>query len=292
MKNLTDSAQNRLDKYLSQVRTSLHACTSVDADEVQRDIKEHIETELQGLSEPVSLKDIEAVLDRLGSPSQWVPDEEISWWRKIILRLHHGPEDWRLAYIAFGLLLLSFFFGGPRSRASLFLGPLVILRGSAQAILLLASFILARAAIYTVGDAKELGGQKWLIYPSLLIVYIPLLILTVIWPVITVVVIAETQTQTLSYHSNHLGLIPNYYPSSKFYTFWILAGVAVLGLWWALLGIFCCIFPKLVRAALRPFADSFKRRYIIWLIVVAVVFVVLSGGMLILFAAEPSPFHS
>ena len=56
MKNLTDSAQNRLDKYLSEARTSLHTCTSVDADEVQRDIREHIETELAGLSEPVSLR--------------------------------------------------------------------------------------------------------------------------------------------------------------------------------------------------------------------------------------------
>ena len=64
MKNLTDSAQNRLDSYLNQARASLKTCTSVDADEVERDIKEHIETELEGFSEPVSLKDLEAVLDQ------------------------------------------------------------------------------------------------------------------------------------------------------------------------------------------------------------------------------------
>ena len=45
MKNLTDSAQNRLDKYLSQARTSLKGCRSVDADEVQRDIRDHIDTD-------------------------------------------------------------------------------------------------------------------------------------------------------------------------------------------------------------------------------------------------------
>ena len=67
MKNLTDSAQNRLDSYLSQARASLKTCTSVDADEVERDIREHIETELESLSEPVSLKDLEAVL---GQPKE------------------------------------------------------------------------------------------------------------------------------------------------------------------------------------------------------------------------------
>ena len=283
MKKLTEDAKVRLDKYLDQARNSLCKCTSIDADEVESDIKTHIETELEGTDEPVSLKNLEAILDRLGSPTQWVPEEEIAWWRKVILRLRKGPEDWRLAYISFGLLMFAFLAG---RQLSYFAGRHTFL------LLILASFILARAAIYTAGDTKELGGQRWLLYPSLLIVYIPLAVLVVIWPVIPVTIMAETQTHAFSHPPTYLKFIPNY-PGSQFYTFWISAGAAIIGLWWAVLGIFCCFSPKLVRAVLRPFADRFKRRYIIGLISIAVILVLLGGVMAILFAArQGAPFHS
>ncbi len=106
MINLTDNAKKHLDNYLQQVRTCLKDCLTVDADEVEQNIKEHIENELQSSTEPVSFDTLDDVLKRLGSPQQWLPEEEIAWWRKIIIRLRKGPEDWRLAYITFGLLLL------------------------------------------------------------------------------------------------------------------------------------------------------------------------------------------
>ncbi|MHC4394915.1 MAG: hypothetical protein ACYS1A_04605 [Planctomycetota bacterium] len=261
MKNLTDTAQNRLDKYLSRARASLHTCTGVDADEVESDIRAHIETELEGTDEPVSLKNLEAVLDRLGSPTQWVPEEEISWWRKIILRLRTGPEDWRLAYISFALFVLAFLIG----RQAFF-------------VLLLASFCISRATLLMTPNPEQLGGQKWLIYPSLLVLYIPLLIMLLILPIIPVVIMAETQTQTLSNHSSNLGLIPNYYPGSQFYTFWISVGFAVVGLWWIILGILGCAGSTLLKVIFRPFADNFKRRWAGLLLGIGILLIIVCLG--------------
>jgi len=76
MITLTDAAQKRLDEYLQQMRACLRGCETVDADEVQHDITEHIETELEGTAEAVSLNQLDDVLRRLGSPSQWIPPEE------------------------------------------------------------------------------------------------------------------------------------------------------------------------------------------------------------------------
>ena len=51
MIQLSAAAQDRLDRYLQQVRSYLQGCRSVDPDEVQRDVNEHIQRELQGSPE-------------------------------------------------------------------------------------------------------------------------------------------------------------------------------------------------------------------------------------------------
>ncbi len=52
MKQLTDTAKERIDKYLNEVSLCLQGAKSVDPDEIQRDITEHIEQELQSSAEP------------------------------------------------------------------------------------------------------------------------------------------------------------------------------------------------------------------------------------------------
>ena len=61
MSTLTREAQERLDRYLGDVRSSLRGCRSVDPKEVEADVTEHINGELEGLTEPVPLADLEAV---------------------------------------------------------------------------------------------------------------------------------------------------------------------------------------------------------------------------------------
>ena len=70
MINLTDNAKEHLDSYLQQVRGCLKDCSSVDADEVEQNIKEHIDCELQDSSEPISYDVLDDVLNKLGSPQR------------------------------------------------------------------------------------------------------------------------------------------------------------------------------------------------------------------------------
>lgn len=65
--SLTKNAQGELDRYLRRVRAVLRAHPSVDADEVERDIRGHIDAELAASSAPVTEVRLRAVLDQLGS---------------------------------------------------------------------------------------------------------------------------------------------------------------------------------------------------------------------------------
>jgi hypothetical protein len=167
MKELTVNARQCLDNYLEKVRTRLSGAKTLDAAEIERDIIEHIERELEQASEPVERGQVEEVLDRLGAPEQWVPDDELSWWRKIIVRMQSGPDDWRLAYICFGLFVLG-----------LVLLPIGIL------FLIPLSFYIARSTISLAGGVDKLQAQKILIYPSLIFFYVMAAIVLSCWPIV------------------------------------------------------------------------------------------------------------
>ena len=251
MKSFTDTAQNRMDKYLSQARASLHTCTGVDADEVESDIRAHIETELEEIDEPVSLNNLEAVLERLGSPTQWVPEEEISWWRKIILRVQTGPEDWRLAYLSFGLLVVGFML------------PLSL------PILILASFVVSRAALSANNYRIEVKAQKWLIYPSLIIVYLVSLCSFLALPLFGLI--------TLAYDFEYT--IRASYKISDDMPYWLAACsvfVALIGLWWLILGVVLLARPNIPKVLFRPFADGFNRKWALVLLCVGFALLVFS----------------
>ncbi len=255
MINLTDNARTHLNNYLQQARTCLKDCSSIDADEVEQNIKEHIEGELQDSSEPISYDALDAVLKKLGSPQQWVPEEEIAWWRKIILRLRTGPEDWRLAYLTFGLLLLyAYSIKDLRGLPVFFLvAPLIIFRQWVTGLFLWTSFILARATVSTVGDSKELGGQKWLIYPSLILFYIPISLFLLLWPVILLFSIAA------GYDHAKIEMFP--WNTGNETPYWTLAFIFVAGatfLWWLMLALIHKKAPQLLTTIFRPFVSEIK----------------------------------
>ncbi|NIP23872.1 MAG: hypothetical protein GWN67_20650 [Phycisphaerae bacterium] len=255
MKNLTEAAHNRLDKYLSQARASLHTCPGVDADEVESDIRAHIETELDGIDEPVSPDNLEAVLERLGSPTQWVPEEEISWWRKMILRLRTGPEDWRLAYISFGLLILGFL-----------IPPSFI-------VLLPASFIIARAALSEAENPEELKTQKWLIYPSLIIVYVSVLLGLLLWPLGLLFPLAVGLEHTIRESNVWLGDDLYYW---RMATSFIIAGLA---LWWTILGCLLLKWRRFIQMLFKPFTGWFSRKWALILLLIGLALMIPSFGL-------------
>jgi hypothetical protein len=221
---LTDSAQKALDEYLHETRTCLQGIVSVDADEVEQNITEHIENELRGAPEPVGFETLDAVLKKLGSPKQWVPEEESSEWRKLILRLQTCLDN-SLAYLSLSLLILVFV----AFRVGL--------------VLLVASFCVARIALLAVKDRRLSRQQKWLLYPSLVVTYgviVLLLLLAPTWAAISHPHLFGKATITQTPHERAIDIS------------------LLTGAWWVLLGMVATRRPQWIRMAFAPFGDKFE----------------------------------
>jgi hypothetical protein len=246
MINLNDNAKKYLDKYLQQIRTYLRGCKTVDADEVERNVIEHIESEFEGATAAVSFEKLDAVLQRLGSPQQWLSEEELSWWRKMIVRLRTGPEDWRLAYISFTMLILSALF--------CFCNAVEI-----SFIFLTASFILSRTTLSVVDNHNELKAQKWLIYPSLVIVYGVALFSLLFWPIPLLFEL------TSGYDHAKIDMFP--WSAGSGTPYWTIAFIFFAGatfLWFLILGLIHKKTPRLFVAVFRPFAKTIKPNSLNW----------------------------
>jgi hypothetical protein len=239
----TSDAQAHLDRYLRQMKVALSGNTSVDAQEVERDVLGHIEAELPP-NEPVTLDRLQSVLKRLGSPNQWLSVEDLPLWRRVLLRLWSGPEDWRLAYLTFVCFAV-----GP------FLGPI-------GPMFFLASFPLARAAL-TVLEEREgpIDARRWLIYPPLVLWYASFAVLFLSWPLAIVVALSEQVG-----HNARLAKLLR--PT------WVILPAAAMigiGLWWTILGFLLPRAARLIQIAFWPFADWLERRHAIRLALVGIV---------------------
>jgi hypothetical protein len=284
MIRLTNAAQKRLDGYLQQMRACLRGCETVDADEVQRDITEHIETELEGMAEPVSVNQLDDVLGRLGSPSQWVPPEEATWWRKATFKLRRDAGNWPLAYVAFGLFLLFLLSNLIPIRWELLwpvrFWPLILWGRFGWVILLLASFCVARVALSTADSHDQLGARRWLIYPPLLFIYFPLCLVILLWPVLPTMGLSSFGNWTLTGEKPvfYQGLYDTPYRFGHLYGIWQVQPMVGLALWWAVLAVVLLIWPKLVRIVFRPFADWFNRKWAGLLLVIAILLIIVCVG--------------
>src|SRR5206468_3330190 len=104
---------------------ALAGCAELSPDEVEQDVRAHVAAEFPPDSGWVRLDQLEPVLARLGRPEQWVSSGGPSSWRRGVdwvrgrpgavgrqvreaaARFRTGPDDWRLAYLTFGLFLLG-----------------------------------------------------------------------------------------------------------------------------------------------------------------------------------------
>lgn len=259
MIKLSNGAREYLDRYLQQIRAYLRGCKTVDADEVERNVIEHIDSEFEGATAAVSFEQLDAVLKRLGSPRQWIPAEELPWWRKIIVRLRSGSEDWRLAYLSFGLLILAcLFFIYDRETISYVLIP--------------ASFVIARAALSEAGGPNELKAQKWLLYPSLIIVYVFALSAILTWPLGLLIPLA------LEYEQNAGDYYPQFRDALRYWTVASSFIIAATGAWWAVLGAVFLKWRNLQSVLFRPFGGLFKTKWSVTLLLVGLGLAVVSAG--------------
>ncbi len=234
MKKLTDSAQERLDKYLNEVSLCLKGAKSVDPDEIQRDITEHIEQELQSAAEPVSLDEIDQVLTRLGSPQQWAPQDELSWFRKMTLRFRTGPDDWRLAYITLGVFVLA------------------CISGPGMILLIPLSFYFARVTLKIAGGAEKLGNQKYFILPPLACFYVLLTVAGLAFP-FCLLVFAEGFKHEIAG--------PLSIQDERVY--WLLAWLitsVVAGAWWLTVGV---LVRRRAVKIYYPFGERFTKKILL-----------------------------
>ena len=241
------NARRTADDYLQAVRDRLRASESVDAEEVLDELRGHMEKELATLNQPVSETDVNKVLERLGPPEQVVSDEDMLWWRKMILRLRRGPEDWRLAYLSVGDLLLA---------------PFGVI----------ASFLLSRAAVSLAGEPDP-PAKKWLIYPSLIIVYSLIGFLVLSWPAFALGGLAG------ELNHGHGSLLYKQPLFGRDGLGTIIAALACGGLglsiWWSVLWAVGRRRLSLVRTLLAPFAERWTGRtfgkliLVVWVLTVA-----------------------
>lgn len=247
MSVMTDAARERLEEYLGQVRAALASAAGVNVDEVVADVREHVEAELAGAGEPITLEELESVLDRLGRPEAWVPDEELSFLRRVLSRLQRGPEDWRLAYLSFGLFAAGLL-------AFETLGGLTLI-----------AFLLARPAL-SLAERRSggLGERAWLVYPSLLFVYLFLAVGLFLWPGV-----GAPGLYAPGGFAREIGrYVTLDLPDRDAVRYLLLVGgtgAVALGAWWAALGAVFGRRPEWMRALFRPFADGFDARHARWI---------------------------
>ena len=258
MVELSENARKGLDDYLRQVRTYLRWSKSLDRDEVEQNVAEHIERELEGTPEPVSCSTLEGVLARLGSPRQWVPPETLNWWGKLILKLRTDSQDWRLAYISFAFLLVGV--------------VLMFLVSPLQVVFFAASFITSRAALAAADE--DLGAQKWLIYPALMIVSTAFALFLLLGPGLLAGIIGgELHEIRWIRRDSHMGVV----------AFVITSVALVTSLWWMALGLILCKWPGLMRQPVRPFADGFNHRRAVAIFAAGVLLLLLLAGFVALY---------
>jgi hypothetical protein len=204
-----------------------------------------------------------AVLDRLGEPNEWVPAEPPAW-RRPFTALSSRPGDWRLAFVSCASLLLTVIL--MTGRVMLWPLPLVLLP---------LAFVTARINVALLDERGEaLGLRTWLLYPSLLVLYVPLFFALIggpTWPVANVFYddpSARSRIVALAHASPSLAA-----PAVV---------VIVLGCWWTLLGLVVIQMISSVRALFRPFAGFLDRRHAVGLALTGIVLAVIGIATLTL----------
>ena len=299
---LSPEAASRLDEYLGQVRAALAGAADVNPDEIDADIREHVENELRPVPRPVPLAALEAVLTKLGPPAQWGAGADPTLFhrarhliseglrgaraaaveraKRVRLVLWNGPEDWRLAYLSFGVLAL---------------GALTVV---VFPIALLVSYVLSRAGLAAAREkGLDLGaGQKWLLYPPVVLVSASLLIVVVVWPVafggMTFEEVERARGRIARLYAptplpnRHTALSPDAavwreYPKLETDRALLAAipvapdfapiaaglfvGFGAVMIWWTVIGFVGMAFPSVIRAAFVPLCDRFERHHGSWL---------------------------
>lgn len=258
MIDLTPEARKRFEDYLQRTRNALRGTRAVEAAEVELNVIEHVELALAGVPGPVGPEPLQTVLEQLGPPERWLPDEETPLWRRILGRLSVGPEDWRLTYLAFGvtvLMILTFPVGG--------------------VILLPVAFFLSRATVELIESrGEDLGARRWLVLPP---IWMVLLILT---GALLMVGVAAPMVFASEQGVRELG----FEPQDRLERLRISAGFVALvaGAWYVVLsGLLAWLLPA-IRTFFAPVVNRVRRDHL--LVLTAIGAVAMATGAALIWA--------
>jgi hypothetical protein len=250
MLTMTTDAQELFDRYLKTVRWSVRGVA--DADEIERDVREHVVTALQQAEQPIPSSTLRDVLSRLGDPWQWVPAEELPWWRRVLMRFSVSSEDWRLAYLCFGLTFFGF----------------VTLPVGVGFFILVAAFCLARATYELASDRDgTMGPRRWLVYPVLAFFSAIITVALFLGPAAAVVGwgIGEGGFR----HMLDLQAFPYHHVVAD-----VSAAAVAMGTWWIVLSLLAMLLLRPLRWMIMPFANGLRRVHLLWLTALGAIAVV------------------
>ena len=258
----SQEAQSHLERYLRQIKMALRGHPSIDADEVERDVLGHIDAELSGDPEPIAASRLLQVLDRLGTPNQWVPVDDHPSWRRGVDAFSSGPGDWRLASLTFGL-----FMAGP----TLFMGAMIL--WPLPPVLMVLSFLMARVTLALFHErGEQVGVRRWLIYPPLMVWYGAFVVALLGGPVLLIVIFGSDDPTFRGWLFGWLGE-----------PMWVRIPpliLLLLGAWWAFLGLVLRPIAGIVGTVFWPFADWFERRHAMRVALTGLFLMVISGAVL------------
>jgi hypothetical protein len=227
---LSRDAWERLNRYLDEMRASMAGSTPADMADVEQDIRDHIGAELADRSAPVSVGELETVLQRLGSPRQWAADHVPA---RPASSSGVSTED-RLAYVTAGSMVLFLAFP-----------PLLVL-----------SWLLARWTLARIEERGEpLGARQWLLYPPIVIVVTPVAVIGLLWAFAPFAELGGAIYNQPRLFASPAGDIIGA----------VTVALVGLGVYWIFLGAALAFGDRLVRVLFYPFAEGFRRRYGWWL---------------------------
>jgi hypothetical protein len=262
MIDLTPEARTRFEQYLSRMRSALRGTRAVEPGEIEQNVREHVELALAEASGPVSTERLDAVLAQLGPPERWLPEDELPWWRRIAQRVSTGPEDWRLAYLAFGVFALG----------------LLTLPIGLGLVFLVCAFLIGRAECELLSTRGEsLGARRWLVLPSIWLVFLTAAGVALILPVAGLAGLGISDGRI-----HLLQGIPHTRPETieraRVETGYI---AMVAGVWWLFFSAILAAIVKPVRAFFLPVTERLSRKHALILALIGVM--VGSIGAVLLF---------
>jgi len=134
--------------------------------------------------------------------------------------------------------------------------------------------LTARATLALLAEHDEpVGARRWLIYPPLILLYAPLAVLLLVWPLPFAAAAVEHELSRTELLNATFG--------RPFWGITASLAVAALGTWWMLLGFVLIRFGGAVRAAFWPFAGWIERRHGMRLALTGLLLLAIAGAVLL-----------